>query len=232
MKASSIYLEALLSFLLLSPAATAPTPEVGSDTINLLEPDTISNSTSVCFHSLRYSVDVSELPLPEWLDDWDSLLPVMSCDDEYFISIPTDMDSNTTAKILAYSLASGFAVDNWSGELQKRDTVFADLDAFWETGVADLDSYQLSTADDDTLESENGELQKRWYFPGTAAWRRSTSNRARVFTLNSISSVLGGCGDEVLELSRSAICATTNGQYGCFSWSGGGHSLKLSLIHI
>ncbi|CAG97796.1 uncharacterized protein KLLA0_F00220g [Kluyveromyces lactis] len=140
---SLVYLEVLLSFSLLSPAAAAPLPDANSTAVNSLEFDMVSNSTSVCFNSTNYAIDVSELPLPEWLDDWDSLLLAMPCGDEIFVSVPKDLDSNTTAKILAYSLASGIAVDNWNSELQKRENIQADLDAFWETGTVELDSLSI-----------------------------------------------------------------------------------------
>ncbi|QEU58749.1 hypothetical protein KDRO_B00120 [Kluyveromyces lactis] len=143
MNINLVYLEVLLSLIQISPAAAAPMPGRDSSTVNLLELDMTSNSTSVCFHSLKYSIDVSELPLPKWLDDWDSLLIAMPCSDEYFVSVPKSLDNNTAAKILAYSLASGFAVDDWNSELQKRDTIQADLDAFWETGDVDLDSLSV-----------------------------------------------------------------------------------------
>ncbi|CDO93411.1 unnamed protein product [Kluyveromyces dobzhanskii CBS 2104] len=231
MKARSMYLGALLPFLLLSPAASAPAAAIRSDTINLLEPDFISNSTSVCFHSLKYSFDVTELPLPEWLDDWDSLLPAMPCDDEYFVSVPKDLDNNTTAKMLAYSLASGFAVDNWNSELQKRDAVLADLDAFWDTGDVDLDSYDLYTTDD-ASEDESQGLQKRWATDSNIKWSTSSSNKAKVSAFNGIKDSFSNCGYTTISLGRSAFCMTADGNYGCFSWSGGGKEMLCRIGYL
>lgn len=98
----------------------------------------------------------------------------------------------------------------------------------FETGDVDLNCYQLF-ASDDASEDGNEGLHKRWYFPGGAAWKTFGKYKAQVFALNAVASVLSGCGDQVVEFGRSALCASTNGQYGCLSWSGGGHSMVCSI---
>lgn len=146
----------------------------------------------------------------------------MACEDQYFLSVPKSLNETYTAKMLAYSLASGYSVSDWTQELQKRGLgpTLEELDTFWEVGETAF-----------TEETEVDTLEKRWGWAGSAAWKKSASHQARVIALSAVSTLLEGCGDSIVELTRSAICATTNGNYGCFSWSGGGHTFLCSLGH-
>lgn len=169
-----------------------------------------SNNAEICVKFVKVPNYIKAIGKPIWLESWDDAEFNTECNEDYNV---TGLSGNVTLAAMqyAYSHLSGQFISDWSG-LQKRDDQMVSaelLTQFWN---------------DDQID-----LEKRWWkFYGTK-WIKSNLHKAKGYVLATLATTFSGCGSYVMQLGRLAYCTKRDGNQGCVSWSGGGHTMQCHI---
>ncbi|GEQ72361.1 hypothetical protein JCM33374_g6048 [Metschnikowia sp. JCM 33374] len=183
-------------------------------------------SDDICVYDYSLNENFQDLPRPAWMESWDEVMPNTFCEHKYDIKVDPNANNEDSAKMLLFSLASGFAVDRWStASLHKRfEGVDLEgmMDTLWETGDVPKSLLEVSPQE---IEEQAGSmsLSKRTIFKheSNTHWIYAQENKARVSALNEVRSEMDRKSEDYIHAPKSALCATKDNSFGCLSWSGG-----------
>ncbi|WP_208765438.1 hypothetical protein, partial [Streptomyces albidochromogenes] len=72
-------------------------------------------------------------------------------------------------------------------------------------------------------------ISRRWWKLYGTKWIKSNLHKAKGYVLATLATTFSGCGSYVMQLGRLAYCTKRDGNQGCVSWSGGGHTMQCHI---
>lgn len=167
--------------------------------------------TQVSDNLYDVAANITTLEAPELVGSWD-ILAYSTFLEPVFTDV-SHLDNLTLIEMVAaMNLGSGIIYNS-------TDDCEGGIGSAYAAFVAS------ETTDPSEIQTSNtSEIYKRfWYMSRWVrkAWNISRSNVVKAGALGALSDMIAGSSSAIIELTRSAICYTHDGNQACLSWTGG-----------